>query len=94
MEQIRREGKGALDRHDLLHVKAAECRLALGNVGEANREVESIRPRNRRHREVRRIRERIRAATHYIQSIIADNRILHPHWDLDFDHVIGRAVNG
>lgn len=70
-----------LNTHDLLHVRAAECWLALGELDEANREVENIRPRNRRHSEVRKVCERIRASTRYLQSIIADNRILRPGWD-------------
>ena len=83
MEEIPSERKRPLNAHDLLHVRAAECWLALGNLDEADREVDNIRPRSRRHPEVRKICERIRASTRYIQSIIADNRILKPGWDSD-----------
>jgi len=80
MEQIRRRER-PLNTHDLLHVRAAECWLALGDLNEATREVENIRPRSRRHPEVRKLCERIRASTRHIQSIISDNRILKPGWD-------------
>jgi len=81
MEQIQSRKERPLNTHDLLHVRAAECWLALGNLDEANREVENIRPRNRRHPEVLKLCNRIRSTTRYIQSIIADNRILKPGWD-------------
>src|SRR5215475_6716599 len=73
--------KRRLNREDLLHVKAAECWLALGNLEEANREVEGIRPRNRWHPDVRKIRARIEAATRYVRATISNDRILQPHWD-------------
>src|SRR5437867_318958 len=75
MKQIRRRER-PLNTPDLLHVRAAECWLALGDLDEANREVENIRPRSRRHSEVRKLCDQIRASTRYVQSIISDYRIL------------------
>src|SRR4051812_4788286 len=46
MEAIQTAKERPLNTHDLLHVRAAECWLALGNLDEANREVENIRPRS------------------------------------------------
>ena len=56
-------GKRPLDADDFLHVKAAENWLALGEVTEASRELENVRPRNRRHPEVKKVGEQIRAAS-------------------------------
>ena len=52
-----------LNPDDLLHIKAAENWLALGEVTEASRELENVRPRNRRHPEVKKVGEQIRAAS-------------------------------
>ena len=62
MNEIR-GGQRPLDADDLLHVKAAECWLALGEVTEANRELENVRPGSRRHPEVKKVGEQIRAAS-------------------------------
>ena len=87
MQELAQTGSRPLNRHDLLHVKAAECWLALGKLEEANREIESIRPHNKRHPEVRRISSSLAAATRYVQALIPDNRILEPNWDFEFDEV-------
>jgi len=54
----------------LLHIKAAECWLALGLPSEANREVEGIQPVSRAHEQVQRVCEKIRAATRTVARMI------------------------
>jgi hypothetical protein len=73
--------KRTLNRHDSLHIKAAQCWLALGNLEEANREMESVHPRNRRHPDVQDAWAQIEAATRYVRTIVSNDRILQPHWD-------------
>jgi len=64
-----------------LHIKALQCWLSLGNLEEANREMEAIHPRNRRHPDVKRADAELQAATRHVRMIINDDRILHPRWD-------------
>lgn len=73
--------KRRLNRDDSLRVRAAHCWLALGNLEEANREMESIRPRNWRHPEVQEVSARIEAVTRYVRTRISNHRILQPSWD-------------
>ena len=72
-----------LNHEDSLHLKAVQCWLALGNLEEANREMESIHPRNRRHPEVQRVGADLEAATRHVRMTINNDRILHPQWDYD-----------
>jgi len=65
----------------LLHIKAAECWLALGLPSEANREVEGIQPVSRAHEQVQRVCEKIRAATRTVARMIEEDIILDPKWD-------------
>ena len=80
MEQVIKR-RQPLNRDDQLHIKAAECWLALGNLEEANREIEGIRPRNRNHPDVQKICSDIHAVTRYVNLRISDNTILEPYWD-------------
>jgi hypothetical protein len=91
MEQVIKRSR-PLNPHDQLHVKAAECWLALGNLEEANREIESIRPQNRHHPEVEKVCSDIHAVTHYVTMRISDNDILEPYWDCEEPELAGRTA--
>ena len=62
----------------LLHVKAAECWLALGQIEEATREIRSIPLRARRHPDVRKVSVNIDRARRDVRAIIRNHQILQP----------------
>jgi len=82
MEQVSKRRR-LLNPHDQLHVKAAECWLALGNLEEANREIENIHPQHRHHPEVEEVCSDINAVTRYVAMRIPDNEIIEPYWDCE-----------
>ena len=64
-----------------LHVRAAEYWLALGNLEEASRELESIQWSRRKHPKVRELQHEIEAHTEMIKQVLRDDCILEPFWD-------------
>ena len=64
-------------------MRAAEYWLALGNLEEAARELESIQWSRRKHPRVREIRDQIEAQTQKVKMIIRDDCILEPYWDFE-----------
>ena len=67
----------------VIHIRAAEYWLALGNLQEASREVEKIQWSRRKHPDVQRLQEKIEAQTRYVKAFIRDDCILEPFWDFD-----------
>src|ERR1051325_4822102 len=66
-----------------LHVRAAEYWLALGDVQEAARELESIQWSRRKHPRVREIQNEVEAQTEKVKMVIRDDCILEPYWDFE-----------
>ncbi len=64
-----------------LHVRAAEYWLALGNIEEASRELESIQWSRRKHPRVRELQSEIEAHTEMVKQVLRDDCILEPFWD-------------
>src|SRR5258705_5920223 len=64
-----------------LHVRAAEYWLALGNLEEAARELESIQWSRRKHPPGRQIQTEIEAQTEKVKMIIRDDCIFAPYSD-------------
>jgi hypothetical protein len=69
---------GLLDADDLLHVRAAECWLALGNLNEATQEVDRLPAGAQSHPEVERVLASLDTAHRYVRAVIRDNQILPP----------------
>ena len=70
-----------LKRRELLHLKAAEYWLALGNIEDAQRELEAIGGRHCRHPHVQAVFAKVEAATRYVAALIDDGQVLSPYWD-------------
>jgi hypothetical protein len=83
MAGMSRSRRRPLNRTDSLHVRAAHCWIALGNLEQAQGEIQSVRPRNRRHPEVQSVYAELEAATRYVTTLIQDDRILAPYWDAE-----------
>ena len=73
--------KRRLGLRHALHVRAAEYWMALGNLEEAARELESIQWSRRKHPRVREIQNQIEAQTKMVKMVIRDDCILEPYWD-------------
>src|SRR2546423_8729533 len=60
-----------------LHLKAAECWLALGKIEEARHEMSKI---TRKHPAVAQVQRRIETEIRCVQRLISDDAILTPYW--------------
>jgi len=63
-----------------LHLKAAECWLALGKIEEARQEMTKI---THAHPDVSHVQKKIDAEIRYVRSLISDDVMLIPYWDSD-----------
>ena len=72
--------KKRLGFQPMLHLKAAECWLALGEIREAQREMKKI---TRKHPAVTHVHKKIQAHIQYVRTLVCDGVVLNPYWDSD-----------